>query len=66
MIIPFIRGLWSTLKKNNDSDKGIRTTKADMLQSLNDHYDGVQGEDVLAVAKMLDNPCSGLVLTSFN
>jgi len=54
MIIPFIRGLRSTLEKNDDFDKGVRTTKADMLQSLNDHYDGVEGEDVLTIATMLD------------
>ena len=30
--------------------------KADMLQSLNRHYDGVEEEEILAVATMLD-PC---------
>jgi len=28
--------------------------KADILQSLNDHYDCVEGEDFLTVATMLD------------
>ena len=54
MIIPFIRGLSLTLDKNDDSDRGVRTMKADMLQSLNDHYDGVEEEDVLTVATTLD------------
>ena len=54
MIISFIRGLRLTLEKNDDSDRGVHTTKADMLQSLNDRYDGVEEEDVLAVATILD------------
>ena len=54
MIIPFIRGLRLTLEKNDDSDRGVRTMKADMLQSLNDCYDGIEEEDVLAVATILD------------
>ena len=40
MIIPFIHGLRLTLEKNDDSDRGVSTMKADMLQSLNDRYDG--------------------------
>ena len=54
IIIPFIRGLRLTPEKNNDSDRGIRTMKAYMLQSLNDRYDGVEEEEVLAVATILD------------
>ena len=54
MIIPFIRGLRLTLEKNDDSHRGVRTMKADMLQSLNGRYDGVEEEEVLAVATMLD------------
>ena len=54
MIIPFIRGLRLTLEKNDDSDRGVRTMKADILQSLNDRYNGVEEEDVLAVATILD------------
>ena len=54
MIIPFICGLCLTLEKNDDSDRGVRTMKADMLQSLNDRYDGVEEEEVLAVATILD------------
>ena len=54
IISPFIRGLRLTLEKNDDSDKGVRTMKADMLQSLNDRYDGVEEEDVLAVPTLLD------------
>ena len=54
MIIPFIRGLGFTLEKNYDSDRGVRTMKADMLQSLNDHYNGVEEEVALTVATILD------------
>ena len=54
MIIPFIRGLCLTLEKNNDSDRGVHTMKADMLWSLNDRYVGVEEEDVLTVATILD------------
>ena len=54
MIISFIRRLRLTLEKNDDSDRGVRTMKADMLQSLNDRYDGVEEEEVLAVATILD------------
>ena len=34
--------------------EGVHTMKADILQSLNDRYDGVEEEDVLAVATILD------------
>ena len=54
LIIPFIRGLRLTLEKNDDSDRGVRTMKADMLKSSNDRYDGVEQEGVLAVATLLD------------
>ena len=55
MIIPFIRGLRLTLEKNDDSNRGVRTIKADMLQSLNDCYDGVEEGEVQAVATILDS-----------
>ena len=51
MIISFIRRLRLTLEKNDDSDRGVRTMKVDMLQSC---YDGVEEEEVLAVATILD------------
>ena len=53
MNIPFIRGLCLTLEKNDDSDRRVHTMKANMLQSLNDCYNGEE-EDVLAVATILD------------
>jgi len=56
LIIPFIRGLRLTLEKNDDSDRGVCTMKADMLKSLNNRYDCVEQEDVLAIATLLD-PC---------
>ena len=36
MIITFIHGLRLTLEKNGNSNRGVCTMKADMLQSLNE------------------------------
>ena len=38
LIIPFIQAFRLTLEKHDDSDRGIRTMKADMLASLNRCY----------------------------
>ena len=55
LIIPFIRGLCLTLEKMLILiEEYVRTMKANMLKSLNNRYDGVEQEDVLAVATLLD------------
>jgi len=54
LIIPFIQALRLTLEKNDDSDRGVQTTKADMLASLNRCYADI--EENITLATLLD-PC---------
>ena len=54
LIIPFIQALRSTLEKNDDSDRGVRMMKADMLASLNRRYADIEKNTILSVATLLD------------
>ena len=54
LIIPFIQALRLTLEKNDDSDRGVRTMKADMLASLNRRYADIEKNTILSVATLLD------------
>ena len=54
LIIPFIQAFQLTLEKHDDSDKGIRTMKADMLASLNRLYGNIERNTTLTVATLLD------------
>ena len=54
LIIPFVQALRLTLEKNNDSDRGMRTMKADMLASLNRRYENIEANTILTIATLLD------------
>ena len=54
LIIPFVQAFRLTLKKNDDSDRGIRTMKADMLSSLNRRYADIETNTTLTIATLLD------------
>ena len=54
LIIPFVQVLRLTLEKNNDSDRGIRTMKADMLASLNRRNENIEANTILTIATLLD------------
>jgi len=54
LIIPFIQALRLTLEKNDDSDCGVRTMKADMLASLNRRYADIEENTALTIATLLD------------
>ena len=54
LIIPFIQAFRLTLEKRDDSDRGIRTMKADMLASLNRCYGNIETNTTLTVATLLD------------
>ena len=52
-IAPFVQALRSTLEKNDDSDRGVRTMKADMLALLNRRYGNAEANTLLTVATLL-------------
>ena len=54
LIIPFIQALRLTLEKNDGSDRGVRTWKADMLASLNRCYADIEENTTLTIATLLD------------
>ena len=54
LIIPFVQDFRLTLEKHDDGDRGIRTTKADMLASLNRRYGNIETNATLMVAMLLD------------
>ena len=54
LIIPFIQAFRLTLEKHDDSDRGIRTMKADILASLNRRYENIETNTTLTVATFLD------------
>ena len=54
LIIPFIQALRLTLEKNDDSDCGVQTMKADMLASPNRCYADIEKNTILSVATLLD------------
>ena len=53
LIIPFIRAFRRTLEDHNN-DRGIRTMKSEMLDSLNRRYGGAESNKALVLATMLD------------
>lgn len=54
LIIPFVQAFRLTLQKHDDSDRGVRTMKADMLASLNRRYGNIETNVILTVATLLD------------
>ena len=54
LIIPFVQAFRLTLEKNDESDRGIRTMKADMLTSLNRRYADIENNTTLTIATLLD------------
>ena len=56
LITPFVQVLRSTLEKNDDSDRGVQTIKADMFEPLNRCYGNVEANTLLTVVTLLD-PC---------
>ena len=53
LIIPFVRALRLTLEKRNN-DTGVCTMKAEMLASLNRRYAGIEKNELLVIATVLD------------
>ena len=54
LIIPFVQAFPLTLEKNDDSDWGIQTMKADMLASLNRRYADIETNSTLTIATLLN------------
>ena len=42
------------LEKHNDSDRGMQKMKADILASLNRHYENTETNTILTVTTLLD------------
>ena len=55
LIIPFVQAFCLTLEKNDDSDREIRTMKADMLASFNRRYAGIETNSTLTIATLLNH-----------
>ena len=53
LIIPFIRAFRRTLE-DHDNDRGIRTKKSEMLDSLNRRYGDAESKETLVLATLLD------------
>lgn len=56
VIIPFVRALRKHLEINDESDRGVRTMKEQMLLSLNRRYAQAESNEPLVLATLLD-PC---------
>ena len=54
LIIPFVQAFCLTLEKHDDNDRGIQPMKADILASLNRHYENIETNTILTVATLLD------------
>ena len=64
VVIPFVRALRKHLESSDESDKGIRTMKASMLDSLTNCYSDVESKEALVLASILD-PCFKVLSAEF-
>lgn len=56
VMIPFVKALTKHLEKNDDSDKGVRTMKKEMLESMNRRFRDIDTNESLVLGTILD-PC---------
>lgn len=53
-VIPAIRALSRLLRKQTDTDQGVKTTKATLLQALERRFSDIESEPLYTIATVLD------------